>query len=58
MIIYLPTIVMIIGALVYGITENPKAQTLARDAFWTGLLVTLLMIARAMPQPLAQNLSC
>jgi TM2 domain-containing membrane protein YozV len=49
MAIWLPTLVMIIGALIYGITENAKAQALAKDLFWTGLLVTLLLVARTMP---------
>lgn len=44
-VIWLPLVVCIIGLIVYMVSANGKAQTLARDAFWTGLLVTLLMLA-------------
>ena len=40
--IYLPLLICIIGLVVYAISVNPKAQTLARDMFWVGLLVFLL----------------
>jgi len=45
MIAYVAVIVCIAGALIYAISNNAKATTLARDMFWTGLLVTLLVLA-------------
>lgn len=42
MIICLPLFVCLIGLVVYAISNNPKALTLARDMFWTGLLAFLL----------------
>jgi Na+/phosphate symporter len=42
MLIYLSLLVCFIGALVYGISENPKVAELGRCAFWTGLLAFLL----------------
>jgi branched-subunit amino acid transport protein AzlD len=45
-IIWIPLLVCIIGLVVYALsTQNGKAQTLGHDAFWTGLLVTLLELA-------------
>lgn len=45
MIIWVPLLVCIIGALIFAISTNGKAQTLGQHAFWTGLLVTLLTLA-------------
>jgi hypothetical protein len=45
MIAYVPFLICIIGALVYAISNNGKAQALGKDMFWTGLLVTLLVLA-------------
>lgn len=41
LIVVIPLLVAIIGALVYGLASNPKAAELGRCMFWTGLLVTL-----------------
>lgn len=45
MIIWLPLLVSIIGLIIYLATENPKASHIGDTMFWTGLLVTLFMIA-------------
>lgn len=44
MIIYLPLLICLIGALVYGFAANPKAQELGRLSFWVGLFVFLLRV--------------
>lgn len=49
MLIALPLLICIVGALVYAVSQNPKAQTLARDCFWVGLLVFLLKFAGTFP---------
>jgi len=41
MTIYLAPLVMLIGAFVYILTTNSKAQELGRAMFWCGLLITL-----------------
>ena len=43
--IYLPVLVCIIGAVVYLLSENPKVQKLANDAYWWGLGVSLFVFA-------------
>lgn len=45
MLIYIPLLVSIIGALLYGFTANEKVRALAKDMFWCGLLVTLWQMA-------------
>jgi hypothetical protein len=42
---YIPMVVCLIGLIAYSISDNPKLQAIAKDMFWTGLLVTLLQIA-------------
>jgi Na+/phosphate symporter len=34
-----PVLVMVVGALVYGLSANPKVQEMGRLAFGAGLLV-------------------
>jgi hypothetical protein len=44
MIIYLPLLICVIGALVYGlVTNNPKLETVGLHMFWVGLLAFLLL---------------
>jgi hypothetical protein len=45
--ILLPALVALIGALVYGLSGNPKAIELARAAWAVGLGVTLLVVGQA-----------
>lgn len=45
MIIWIPLLVSILGAFVYILATNAKAAELGRLAFWTGLLVTLFLVA-------------
>lgn len=45
MLIYIPLLICIIGALIFGISQNGKATALAKDMFWCGLLVTLYQMA-------------
>ena len=45
LIAYAPLLVAIVGALVYGLAGNSKAQEMVRLAFAAGLLVTLLSVA-------------
>jgi len=46
MMIYLPLIVCIIGAVVYATTKNnAELKEMGHDAFWCGLLVTLFQFA-------------
>ena len=40
-----PAVVCIIGALVYGISSNPKAAEMGRLAFACGILAALLSFA-------------
>ena len=42
--IYLPIVVAFVGALLYALTYEkvPALAALAKDAWWVGLLVTLL----------------
>ena len=48
---WLALVVCILGLVVYAISNsnNAKAQTLARDCFWVGLLVLLLEWAGRVP---------
>lgn len=39
---WIALLVCIAGLVIYAISNNGKAQTIARDAFWVGLLVVLL----------------
>jgi hypothetical protein len=45
MLIVLPLLVCLIGLVVYAISVNPKAQVIAEDCFWVGLLAFLLRFA-------------
>ena len=38
----LALLVCVVGLVVYAISTNPKAQALALDCFWVGLLAFLL----------------
>ncbi len=42
MVIYLPLLVCIAGALMYALSNNPKVSAMGKDAFWVGLLAFLL----------------
>ena len=42
MLIYLPLLICIIGALMYALSANPKIAELGRLSFWVGLLAFLL----------------
>jgi hypothetical protein len=42
MTVWVPLLVCIVGLIVYAITNNAKAATLALHCFWVGLLVFLL----------------
>jgi len=46
-IIWLPFLIALIGAVVYLASVNPKAAELGRSAWWVGLLVGLLQVGRA-----------
>ena len=48
MVIYLPLFISLIGLVIYAISNNPKAMTLARDMFWVGLLAFLLTSSRVL----------
>jgi hypothetical protein len=41
MLILLPLLICILGALVYALSVNPKLQELGRLSYWVGLLVFL-----------------
>jgi hypothetical protein len=45
LIIYIPALCAIIGALVYALSKNAEVKQLAYGLYWTGLLVTLLQVA-------------
>jgi hypothetical protein len=47
MIIYLPLLVCIVGALMYALATNPKLVEIGRLSFWVGLLAFLLHGAAA-----------
>ena len=47
LIAIIPVVVLILGALVYGLSANPKVQEMGRLAFGCGLLVALFGAARA-----------
>ncbi len=40
--IYVSLLVLVIGALVYGLSSNPKVAEMGRIAFFSGLLAFLL----------------
>ena len=40
-----PLLVCILGMLCYALAANPKVQELGRHAYWTGLLVSLYVVA-------------
>lgn len=42
-------IVCLIGLIVYAVSNNGKAQTLALDCFWVGLLAFLLIWGGRIP---------
>lgn len=42
----IPVLVLVVGALVYGLSANPKVQEMGRLAFASGLLVTLFVVAK------------
>jgi fructose-1-phosphate kinase PfkB-like protein len=41
----IPMVVAVIGALVYGISNNPKASEMGRLAYACGMLTALLALA-------------
>ncbi len=45
MYLTIPMVVTVIGALVYGISNNPKGCEMGRIAYAFGLLTTLLALA-------------
>ena len=45
MTIYLPLLICFLGLFIYLLTDKPKPSSIAKDMFWTGLLVTLLQVA-------------
>jgi hypothetical protein len=42
LIVVIPLLICIAGALVYAFASNPKLAEIGKIMFWTGLLVTLL----------------
>lgn len=44
MVIYIPLLVALLGALLYGLAASGKVQELGRIMFFCGLLVFLLAI--------------
>lgn len=44
--IYISLLVCILGAFVWVLAANPKAQELGRGAYWCGLLAFLLEVVR------------
>ncbi len=42
----IPLLVLVAGCLIYALATNAKAQEIGRAMLWTGLLVTLLVLAR------------
>ncbi len=44
-IAYLPLLVCVVGALVYGLASNPKAQELGRLAYACGLVAFCFALA-------------
>lgn len=42
-------LICIVGLVIYAISNNGKAQTLALDCFWVGLLAFLLMWTGRVP---------
>jgi len=45
-IIYLPTLIGIIGLVIFVLASNPKASEIGRLMLGAGLLVTLLEVAQ------------
>lgn len=46
---WIALIVCIGGLVIYAVSSNGRAQTLARDAFWVGLLVLLIELGGHLP---------
>ncbi len=44
-VILVPFLVAIVGALAYALAANPKAQELGRGGYWVGLFWTLSAVA-------------
>lgn len=42
MIIFLPLLICLIGAMMYALSNNPKVAEIGRCMFWVGLLAFLL----------------
>ena len=51
MIIYLPLLVCIVGLLIYALSTDGKVQSIGKDMFWCGLLVTLFMTEKIVRLP-------
>jgi hypothetical protein len=47
MIFWISLIVCIAGLVIYAVSQNGKAQALALEAFWVGLLAALLLWSAA-----------
>jgi len=47
MTILIPLLFALAGALIYGLSSNPKVVELGRIMFWCGLLVTLFRVDSA-----------
>jgi len=45
MFVYLPLLVLVIGALAYGLSKNPEVKEMGRLSFACGLLVFLFVFA-------------
>ena len=43
--LWVSLVICIAGLVIYAVSQNAKAQALALDAFWVGLLATLLLWA-------------
>jgi hypothetical protein len=42
-------IIMVLGGVIYILTEKPKPMELARIMFWCGLLIALYVLGTAPP---------
>lgn len=45
LIAYVPLLLALVGAAIWILASNPKAQELGRALFWTGMLVVMLTVA-------------
>lgn len=55
MLVYLSLLVAIVGALIYVLMSNAKAQELGRIAFGAGLLAFLLKVSEPLINLLGQR---